>query len=151
MIDRVLECLPNQRIVATKSLDGDDMMALAHRPGTAVFPGLMIIEGMGQSAAVLFQMSYRRIVPPQLPLLGHMKARIHGSAAFGDEVAYTVRAVKMTSVSGIFEGAARVGGRLIAEAELAFAVAGVKNTPDPGSPMTPSDGADADGEEGRER
>lgn len=123
LIDRVLECVPHRRIVAAKLLRGDDMMVRAHRPGTALFPGLMVVEGMGQSAAVLFQLSYGRIPPGKLPLLGHMKASFSGAAEEGDEIAYTVKAVKMTSTSGLFEGSARVGERAIASAELAFAVA----------------------------
>ena len=44
------------------------------------------------------------------------------SAAPGDTITYAVRAVKMTSTHGLFEGAARVDGRSIVEAELALAV-----------------------------
>ena len=126
MIDRVVECVPHERILAVKAVLGDDMMALAHQPGTAVFPGLMLIEGMSQCAAVLFQRSYGAIPPSRLPLLGHIKARFYGSAAAGQEVSYSVRAVKMTSTSGYFQGEARVAAVAIAEAELAFAVAGLE-------------------------
>lgn len=129
-IDRVLECVPHRHIVAAKALIGDDMVTLAHTPGHAVFPGVMLLEGLSQSAAVLFQLSYGKIPPEKIPLLGFMKATFSGGAAPGDEVAYDVRAVKMTSTSGLFRGTARVAGKAVAEAELAFAVAAPGRAPE---------------------
>ncbi len=130
-IDRVLECVPHSHIVASKALIGDDVITLAHTPGHAVFPGVMLLEGLSQSAAVLFQLSYGKIPPTRIPLLGHVKATFSGGAAPGDEVAYDVRAVKMTSTSGLFRGTARVAGKAVAEAELAFAVAAPRRAPEP--------------------
>lgn len=141
-IDRVLECVPHSHIIAAKTLIGDDMIALAHRPGFAVFPGVMLLEGLSQSAAVLFQISYGKIPPTRIPLLGHLKATFSGGAAPGEEVAYDVRAVKMTSTRGLFHGTARVAGEAVAEAELAFAVAA------PGSAPEPHTGRDSSGTDG---
>ena len=122
MIDRVLEWVPHKHILTLKKIAGDDLMALAHRPGCAVLPGMMVLEGMSQSAALLFQVSFGRVALAELPLLGHLKATFPGAATTGEEIAYDVRALKMTKTGGVFEGTARVEGRSIAEAELAFAM-----------------------------
>jgi len=122
MIDHLVECVPHQRILTTKTVGGLDMLDLAHRPGTAVFPGLMVLEGLNQTAALLFQLSYGRIEDSMVPLLGHLKVAFPGSADPGDEITFEVRAIKMTPVSGLFEGAARVAQRTIAAGDLAFAV-----------------------------
>lgn len=123
LIDRVLDCVPHQRIETMKTISGDDMLALAHRPPGAVFPGAMVLEAMNQSAALLFQLSYGRIDPSRIPLLGFLKAVTPGTAAPGDTVVILVRAIKMTPTHGLFAGSATVDGRIIAEGELAFAVA----------------------------
>jgi len=122
LIDRLLECVPHRSITTLKQVSGNDLLAHAHGPGPSLWPGLMVLEGMNQTAALLFRLSYGPIDPARLPLLGHLRARFPGSAAPGDTITYAVRAVKMTSTHGLFEGAARVEGRPIVEAELAFAV-----------------------------
>lgn len=131
-IDQVLEVVPNRRIVATKGIAGDDFLAEAHRPDAAAFPGVMLLEGMSQCAAVLFQVTYGELGPGRFPLLGYLKASFQGPAAFGEEVSYEVRALKMTSTAGVFEGTAWAGGRALAEAELAFSVPAPGGSPAPG-------------------
>lgn len=123
MIDDLVECVPNENITALKVIRGDDLMALAHAFGGPSFRSTMVLEGMNQSAALLFQLTYGKIELKRLPLLGYLKAEFFGSAAPGDEIAYSVHAVKMTSTRGLFEGRARVGGELIAQGVLGFAVA----------------------------
>ena len=44
-------------------------------------------------------------------------------ASPGAEIAYAIRAIKMTPTHGLFEGVARVDGTVIATGELGFAVA----------------------------
>lgn len=122
MIDRLVECVPHERIATIKRVSGDDVLALAHQPGTALFPGVMVLEGMNQSAALLYRLTYGSVDRERLPLLGQLRARFPGSATPGDTIVYSVEAIKMTPTHGLFEGTAWVDGRTIAEGELAFAV-----------------------------
>ena len=82
----------------------------------------MIVEALSQSAALLFQMTYGKVAPGQVPLLGTLKASWQRPARPGDVLTCTVEAIKMTSRMGIFHGEACVEGSPIAEADLAFAV-----------------------------
>ena len=122
MIDRMIECVPHERIVTIKRISGNDIMSLAHRPDGSLFPGMMVLEGMNQSAALLYRLTYGEAETRRLPLLGQMRASFPGTAAPGDTITYTVRAVKMTPTHGLFEGWAEVEESPIAEGELAFAV-----------------------------
>jgi len=117
MVDRMKECVPHERIVTLKNVTCDDAIA----PGSEL-PGTMVLEGMSQSAALLFQLSFGAIAPGRVPLLGSLKATWHAPARAGDVILFAVRAIKMTSTMGIFTGSALVEGSPIAEAELAFAV-----------------------------
>jgi 3-hydroxyacyl-[acyl-carrier-protein] dehydratase len=120
MVDRVLSCEPHRRIVTTRGVTADEAMA---NRGAASLAGMMIVEGMSQSAALLFQLSYGRLAQDRIPLLGSLKASWTSPAHPGDVIVFTVDAIKMTSTMGIFSAAAGVAGETIATAELAFAVA----------------------------
>jgi 3-hydroxymyristoyl/3-hydroxydecanoyl-(acyl carrier protein) dehydratase len=81
-----------------------------------------VLEGLSQTAALLFRLSYGPEALRGAPLLGHMPSVAQGGARPGDTIEYAVRAIKMTSKTGIFSGVARVDGAMIAEAELGFGV-----------------------------
>jgi 3-hydroxyacyl-[acyl-carrier-protein] dehydratase len=112
MVDRIVSCVPGEQIVTLKNVTADQ--------GHSGFPSVLLLEGMGQSAALLFRLSRVDPAPPGLPLLGYLRASVAGAAAPGDRVLYEVRAVKMTSSGGVFEARARLDGNVIAEAELAL-------------------------------
>ena len=129
MIDQLIECVPHERIATLKLVTVNDTMgeARALAGGVAsgrgpVLPPAMILEGMSQSAALLFQISYGALAKESIPMLGDMKATYHDVAHPGEAIVFAVRAVKMTSTAGLFEGAARVGERLIAQAGFAMSV-----------------------------
>jgi len=130
MIDRMIECIPGRRIVTIKTITGEDGMVRGYDAG-GLFPGALVLEGMSQSAALLFLLTYPepaaryRIDPVGggglLPMLGLLKARILDLARPGDSIIYRVASMKMLRGSGMFRGVARVDGRTIAEAEMSFA------------------------------
>ena len=121
MVDRLVGYVPHESIATVKAAVGDDLMARSVERRMAV-PGAMVLEGMNQSAALLYQLTYGKIERARLPLLGYLVARFPGMAEPGDEIEFSVTAVKMTPERGLFEGTARVEGRTIAESELAFSV-----------------------------
>jgi 3-hydroxyacyl-[acyl-carrier-protein] dehydratase len=121
-IDRLIECVPHEHIITLKQVSGDDLLVLAHRPGGAVVPGVMVLEGLNQSAALLSLLSHGSSGPGRIPLLGFLRAAFPGAAVPGDTITYAVRAVKMTPTHGLFEGKAQVEGRTIVEGDLGFAM-----------------------------
>jgi len=141
MIDRMIECIPGRRIVTVKAITGEDGMVRGYDAG-GLFPGALVLEGMSQSAALLFLLTYPELAPyyrgdpvgggrreggpvgkdgRRLPMLGLLKARIRDLARPGDSIVYRVASMKMLRGSGMFRGVARVDGRTIAEAEMSFA------------------------------
>ena len=53
LVDRVLEFEENQRIVALKNITINEPQFDGHFPETPVFPGVMIVEALAQSAGIL--------------------------------------------------------------------------------------------------
>ena len=122
MLDAMVECVPHQSVVTLKRVTAGDAVAPRSDSVDAFFPSVLVLEGISQTAALLFRLSYGPEALSGAPMLGHLKAKIRGQAAPGDTVLYTVKAVKMTSRNGVFSGAARVNEKLIAATELAFGI-----------------------------
>lgn len=125
MVDRMIECAPHEKIVTIKQVGADEPMARGDTGEDVFFPAVLVVEGLSQSAALLFQLTYGPIDARRAPMLGHLRARFSTGARAGDTITYTVEAVKMTSAAGIFRGVAEVDGIQVVEAELAFAVVDV--------------------------
>jgi 3-hydroxyacyl-[acyl-carrier-protein] dehydratase len=53
MIDKVVDAVANQRATGIKNLSADEYYFKGHFPARAVMPGVLIIEAMAQTAAVL--------------------------------------------------------------------------------------------------
>jgi len=115
MVDRLVHCVPHETALTCKQVTATDS-------GDGCFPSVLILEGLSQTAALLFRLSYGQEALSGAPLLGYLKAKFRGSARPGDTLLYTVTAIKMTSRSGVFAGVARVGATVIAATELAFGV-----------------------------
>jgi 3-hydroxymyristoyl/3-hydroxydecanoyl-(acyl carrier protein) dehydratase len=125
MIDGMLACVPHEQVMAFKTVTDADPLARGDPAdeGRLWLPAALVLEGLNQTSALLFRLSYGKLDRTRLPLLGHLRARIGGGAALGDRIVYAVRSLKMTATHGLFAGSAAVGGRRIAEAEMGFAMA----------------------------
>jgi 3-hydroxyacyl-[acyl-carrier-protein] dehydratase len=137
LVDRVLDCVPGERIRTLRAVTANDPLT-RFGEGGASLPSLLLIEGMSQSAALLYDASYPDRAA-ELPLLGFLSARLHAAARPGDAVVFEVESIKMTSTGGLFRATAAAGGSSLADAELAFAarergaVASVPGAGEPGS------------------
>jgi len=53
LVDRVLECVSGQQIVARKNVTANEEFFVGHFPGRPVMPGVMILEALAQCAGIL--------------------------------------------------------------------------------------------------
>jgi beta-hydroxyacyl-ACP dehydratase FabZ len=53
LIDRVLELVPGEKVVALKNVSINEPFFQGHFPGNPIMPGVLIIEAMGQAGAIL--------------------------------------------------------------------------------------------------
>src|SRR5262245_28239154 len=53
MIDRLVEVVPGESAVGIKSVTSNDPFFQGHFPGRPVMPGVLIVEAMAQTAAVI--------------------------------------------------------------------------------------------------
>ena len=53
LVDRVLECVAGEHIVALKNVTMNEEFFVGHFPGRPVMPGVIILEAMAQTAGIL--------------------------------------------------------------------------------------------------
>ena len=125
MVDRVLEVEPGKRAVAIKNITGNEMFFLGHFPNMAVMPGALIIEGMAQTAIILFRKSAEaegRAFDDEKTIFffGGAKVRFLKPVVPGDQLQMEATIVKAISVGGVVKAVATVDGQVVAQAELSF-------------------------------
>ena len=52
LVDRVLELVPNERILAYKNISVNEEVFNGHFPGAPIFPGVLTIEALAQASGV---------------------------------------------------------------------------------------------------
>lgn len=120
MIDRVVEIMSGEAATGIKNVSINEFFFQGHFPQRPVMPGVLIIEAMAQTAAVL--VVHTLGTESQGKLVYFMSidsARFRHPVVPGDRLA--VRVVKKHSRGNVwkFEGEASVEGKLVAEATFA--------------------------------
>ena len=120
MVDRVLEIEAGKRIVALKNVTINEPYFVGHFPGIPVMPGVMIIEALAQSAAIL---TYRTLNLTQgdgtlFYFAGIDGARFKRPVTPGDQLRLEVEMLRVMRGVGKFKTRALVEGVMVAEAEL---------------------------------
>ena len=120
LVDRVLELEPDKRIVAIKNVTINEPFFEGHFPHYPVMPGVLIIEAMAQTAALLSfkSLGTKRDDNTVVYLVGVDGARFKRPVVPGDTL--ILEAEKLLEKRGLIKYAvrAKVGDQLACEAEL---------------------------------
>ena len=117
LIDRVLELVPDKRIVAVCEVSATDPWLEGHFPEYPVMPAVLIVEAMAQAAAVLLLQAPE--TAGKIPLFGGIdKARFRRQVVPGDELLLELTVQQRRSDSSKLRGVASVGDQIAAEAEI---------------------------------
>lgn len=122
MIDRILECRPNEKLVAVKNVSVNEHYFRGHFPGEQVMPGVLIIEAMAQAGCVYFYYSKNLQEKSLIYYLAKAEARFHHPVIPGDQLIIEVSTVKLMPKAGFVQCKAFVGEKLMAEAEIGFGI-----------------------------
>ncbi len=120
LVDRVLECDPGKRLVALKNVTINEPFFPGHYPHHPVMPGVLIIEALAQTAAIL---SFKTMDdgPDEKSVyyfVGIDGARFKKPVSPGDQLIMEVSIVANKRGLWKFAAVAKVDGQVAAEAEL---------------------------------
>src|SRR5713101_5905400 len=124
MVDRIIDMRNDESAIGIKNVTFNEPQFVGHFPANPVFPGVLLIEGMAQTAGaicVLSQMAGDR--PKQVYFLTIDKAKFRRPVGPGDTVEYHVRKITRKRNMWWYRGEAKVAGLLVAEAEVGAMVA----------------------------
>ena len=121
LIDRVLDMEPGQWGKGIKCVTANEMQFMGHFPQEHVMPGVLIVESMAQlGAVVMLSLEENR---GRIAYFGGIKnARFKDKVCPGDVLELEVQIVKTRGPVGIGEGVAKVNGKIVAKAEMTFAL-----------------------------
>lgn len=119
LVDRVIEFIPNKRIVALKNITINEHFFQGHFPGTPIMPGVLIVEAMGQAGGVLVIQSLQAEDQGKLIyFMGFDNVRFRKPVVPGDQLILELEMLKMRSKVVKMAGVAKVDGKIVAEAQL---------------------------------
>lgn len=125
MVDAVEELQPGERIVSRKNVTSNEWMFQGHFPGNAIFPGVLLIEGMAQTAILLVRAdSSLAMEEGTRYMLAGAKTRFLKPVVPGDQIRFVCEVIKFASMGGIVDAEALVDGEPVARAQLTFAIQG---------------------------
>ena len=122
LIDRIVELDPGKRCVGEKDvrLSRDDFLR-GHFPDYAVMPGVLIVEALAQTGAVLVM--YDQANAGMLPFFARIdNCRFRQQVRPGDTLRLEVEVTSFRGPIGKAHGRALVGTTLACEADLTFAL-----------------------------
>ena len=119
MIDRVVELVPNEKVVALKNVTINEPFFQGHFPKNPVMPGVLIIEAMGQAGAILAAESLPKENQASLIyFMGMDKVKFRKPVVPGDQIIFELRFLRRRAMVFKMSGIAFVDKKRVAEAEL---------------------------------
>lgn len=121
LVDRVLELIPKQRLVALKNVTMNENFFTGHFPEKPVMPGVLIIESMAQAAG-LIMLSEDEHKGKTPYFTGIDNARFRKTIVPGDQIIIEIDVIRLKGNVSRVKAVAKVDNQIATEAELMFVV-----------------------------
>ncbi len=120
MVDRIINIDRDESAIGIKNVSFNEPIFQGHFPGKPVFPGVLIIEAMAQTAgAIVIAHDAATGASKSIVLMLTIdKAKFRKPATPGDQIEFHIRKIQRRRTVGRYEAKAMVNGVLIAEAEV---------------------------------
>ncbi len=121
LIDTIEELEPGKRAVGKKCVTFSEPYFAGHFPGNPVMPGVLIIEALAQTGAAAI-LSLPENKGKTAYFAGIDKAKFKQMVRPGDVLTLETQIIRTKGPIGVGEAVATVDGKLVAKAELTFAI-----------------------------
>ncbi|MBI1953271.1 MAG: UDP-3-O-[3-hydroxymyristoyl] N-acetylglucosamine deacetylase, partial [Candidatus Omnitrophica bacterium] len=121
LVDRIVELIPERRAVGIKNVTINEPFFQGHFPNRPVMPGVMIIEALAQVSGILM-LNRPENLGKYAYFIAMDKVKFRRVVLPGDSLLLEVEVIKLRSKSGLMRTRALVEGKVVAEADLMFAL-----------------------------
>ncbi len=124
LVDRIIEAKGDEFCIGIKNVTANEPQFMGHFPGRTIMPGVLLIEGMAQTAGALCVASMGASVrSPSVYLMTVDKAKFRKPVVPGDRVEFHMTKFAKRRNMWWFRGEAKVDGALVCEAEVSAMLA----------------------------
>lgn len=118
MIDRIIEVDSDDSAIGIKNVSFNEPIFQGHFPENPIFPGVLIIEGMAQTAGAIAIAADKTTGRHAVYMVTVDNCKFRKPARPGDIIEYHIKKIRRRSAMGWYEARAMVGDTLIAQAEV---------------------------------
>jgi 3-hydroxyacyl-[acyl-carrier-protein] dehydratase len=116
MVDRIIEVDGDNSAIGIKNVSASEPHFVGHFPNYPVMPGVLIVEGIAQTAGAICVAARGTAMPQIVYFMTIDEAKFRKPVLPGDTVEYHVKKLRNRGNIWKFSGEARVGGVVVAEA-----------------------------------
>ncbi len=119
MVDRVIDIRGDDFGIGIKNVTFNEPQFQGHFPENPVFPGVLMIEGMAQTAGIMCVAAIGWTQQPKrVFFLTIDKAKFRRPVTPGDTIEYHMTKLAQRRTMWWYRGEAKVAGQIVAEAEV---------------------------------
>jgi len=118
LVDRIIECDFDSRIVGIKNVTADEPFFQGHFPEFPVMPGVLVIEALAQTACILGLKILKLEGQGSVFFTGIDRAKFRKPVVPGDQLRLELTKIKQRKSIFRFEGKAFVDGKLATECTI---------------------------------
>ena len=123
MVDRITDIDGDNAAVGIKNVTINEPYFAGHFPSMPIMPGVLLIEGMAQTAGAICILARGKESPKVVYFMTIDQAKFRRPVFPGDTVEYHVRKIRNRSNIWKFSAEALVGGTKVAEATISALIA----------------------------
>jgi 3-hydroxyacyl-[acyl-carrier-protein] dehydratase len=119
LVDRIVEANGDESCIGIKNVSVNEPQFQGHFPERPVMPGVLMIEGMAQTAGALcINAIAGGVKPPLVYFMTIEKAKFRKPVVPGDRIEYHMQKLNRRRTIWWYSGRALVDGTLVCEAEI---------------------------------
>ncbi|MBL8589380.1 MAG: 3-hydroxyacyl-ACP dehydratase FabZ [Methylobacteriaceae bacterium] len=118
LVDKIVEAKSDDSCIGIKNVTFNEPQFQGHFPDRPVMPGVMLIEGMAQTAGALCVHASKSARPKIVYFMTIDKAKFRKPVGPGDTVEYHMTKINQRRNMWWYRGEAKVKGVIVCEAEV---------------------------------
>ena len=118
LVDRIIECDGDDSCIGIKNVTANEPQFQGHFPDMPVMPGVLLIEGMAQTAGALCVNSGHIARPKLVYFMTINNAKFRKPVVPGDRVEFHMKKINQRRNMWWYKGTAKVDGTIVCEAEV---------------------------------